>query len=192
MGVDVKFGGQPMEVLIGGLDRETQVREPDILYALNRQKTRILERTARGVDINGQAFVPYSSKGPYYYYPGKASKGRGAAAGRTAKKLGGQRTRLGVKFASYGDFKRSLGRGAVDLLGPSAPHMLQAIVVKTEGRNSGVIGIYGPEADRAEGHNTGGGHLPKREFFGASDSDLDMIGADIKALMEVRLNGFTQ
>lgn len=186
MDIIVAFGGQPVEILAKNIEK-SGVRSSDIRYALERQKTRILERTARGVDINEAAFKPYSEKGPFYYYPGRLSKNRRAAAGRVAKKTGGARTRVGVKYKSYGDFKRSLGRSFVDLLGPSAPHMLQSILVKA-GDTEGTIGIYGPEADRAEGHNTGAGHLPQREFFGASVKDEEMIGNDIETLLGARIN----
>jgi hypothetical protein len=35
--------------------------ESALLYALERQKTRILQRTAAGVDADGNAFTPYSA-----------------------------------------------------------------------------------------------------------------------------------
>ncbi len=163
----------------------------DLEYALQRQKTRILSRTARGVDAEGRAFAPYSTKGPYYHYPGKGSKGRRAAAGRFAKKTGGTRTRVGVRFESYADFKRSLGRSVVDLLGPRAPHMLQAVVVRTRATSSGdvdgTIGVYGPEAARAEGHNLGTRTLPKREWFSVGRGEDEAIMRDVEALVYARV-----
>lgn len=189
--VTLTFGGAPMELLTSLLSGAVHMTAADMRYTLERQKTRILERTARGVDINGAPFAPYSNKGPYYYYPGRASKNRSGAASRVAKKTGGKKTPLGVKFTSYGDFKRSLGRSAVDLMGPTAPHMLQAIVV-TASADEGKIGIYGPEADRAEGHNVGGGHLPRREFFGASAEDERLMALDAEELMATRLKDIIQ
>ena len=201
----------------------------DALYAAQRQRTRILERTERGVDVNGAAFAPYSENGPYYYYPnpgrrsvgpigkGQYEKKQKAAVRRLLKittdvsttraeylggtSVGGVPTKsgLGIRFESYADFKRSLGRAGVDLLGPRAPHMLQAIIVATDAGTGGNltdedvglgsrtspaklirIGIYGTEADRASGHNQGTSRLPKRYFFGASDQDIQDIGADIQ------------
>jgi len=203
MPIIFSFGNQPVSALTNQLDKAGRVTAADMLYALNRQKTRILDRTAHGQDINGSAFAPYSTKGPYYYYPGAAGrsrmfriafqKQRGGAARRFAKKVGAQRTRLGVKFASYAAFKQSLGRSVVDLMGASAPHMLQALVVQVGGTGAtpvtqGTIGIYGDAADRAEGHNTGAGHLPKREFFGFGSKDEDLISADIESLMSARMS----
>jgi hypothetical protein len=43
--------------------------EADVLYAAGRQRERIVDRTYRGVDVNGNPFEPYSRNGPYYYYP---------------------------------------------------------------------------------------------------------------------------
>lgn len=50
----------------------------DALYAGQRQRTRILQRTAQGVDVDGRKFAPYSENGPYYYNP----NGRLSAASR--------------------------------------------------------------------------------------------------------------
>ncbi len=189
MPLTVSYGGGTLSALADRLDREIKLTEADFLYAGNRQKARILNRTQAGVDINSTAFAPYSTKGPYYWYPGRGQgdKRRRSAAGRAAKKVGGTRTRLGVKFASYADFKSQLGRGTVDLTGPSAPHMLQAIVV--QGRPDGfLVGIYGNEADRAEGHNIGFGRLPKREFFGFGPQDEAAILVDLEKFIAMRLD----
>lgn len=197
-------GDEPVEVVIRAIEEAGRVTVGDVLYALNRQKSRIIERTARGVDVEGNPFKPYSENGPYYWYPGKNAKNRGAARARAYRLLGGdgaglRKTKLGVKFASYGAFKRSLGRGGiVDLMGARAPHMMQAIVVRSganEGQDTtnetptdgGSIGIYGIEAERAEGHNVGAGHLPRREFFAFSSDDEDKVGADILRRVEIRL-----
>ena len=195
MPITVQVSGKSIDQLADRLAHVGEVTSEDILYALDRQKTRIIDRTLKGHDVSGNAFAPYSTKGPYYYYanPGvggrRSAKSRSASAARYAKKLGGTRTRLGVKFDSYAAFKASLGRGGiVDLLGVSAPHMLQSIVTKTTGSMSGEIGIYGPEADRAEGHNLGTRHLPKREFFGVSSEEEKLMAEDIERLMSARMS----
>jgi hypothetical protein len=66
--------------------------------------------------------------------------------------------------------------------------MMQSIVVKTESATAGTIGIYGPEADRATGHNTGHGHLPKREFFGWGAGDEAAMMKDLETIMSARLD----
>lgn len=187
MPLEVRFSGRVPEQFAKDYEKAATVTEADMLYVLNRQKSRILERTQRGVDINGSPFAPYSRRGPFYYYPGKAAKSRSGAAGRFQRKVGGTRTRLGVKFASYADFKASLGRGVVDLTGPNAPHMLQAIVVRARGAAEGIIGIYGSEADRAEGHNTGTGRLPRREFFGFGPADEAAANKDLEMILSTRI-----
>lgn len=193
MPLEVRFSGRTPEQFAKDYEKAATVTEADMLYVLNRQKSRILDRTQNGLDINGTPFAPYSRRGPYYYYPGgavgrkMADKSRKGAASRFARKVGGVRTRVGVKFASYADFKASMGRGVVDLTGPRAPHMLQAIVVKATS-TGGVIGIYGSEADRAEGHNIGAGRLPKREFFGFGAGDEDAANKDLETILSTRIS----
>lgn len=190
----------------------------DLLFAGNNQRSRILERTGRGVDYQGNPFAGYSTKGPYYYTPfsgGAAGtpKQHKAAAGRFLKKIGGgtpaarSRTGRSVKFPSYDAFKRAIGRTGVDLRGPRAPHMLQAVVLLSGGiqvtgsqqastaprtrmqrETRLVMAIYGEEAARAEGHNEGTSRLPKRRFFDASDSDLDRMLEDVYNRMVARLS----
>lgn len=169
----------------------------EVLFALERQKTRILERTARGVDFENRPFAPYSTKGPYYYTPSSAGKGdhadhtrRMRSRDRFAKKLGISKPTVkgfAIRFDSYAAFKSALGRaGGVDLTGVSAPHMLQAIIAKVTGDGgsgefSGTLGIYGDEALRASGHNQGNPArgLPQRRFFDSSKQDIEDFYADL-------------
>jgi hypothetical protein len=170
-----------------------RVNEVDLLYAGQRQVERILDRTAQGKDSDNSPFTPYKrSKRPYYYYPTSASgmpRDRIAITKRYFNRMGGgtmTRSGLGVRFDSYGDMKRALGRAGVDLMGVRAPHMLQALVASVEG-NTIWIGIYGAEAARAEGHNEGTMTLPRRHFLDVNSEDVRLIGEDIAALMGQRL-----
>lgn len=226
-------GKSPMEFILE-LAKDALPTEGDAIYAAQRQRSRILERTANGVDVDGAPFEPYSTKGPYYYYPNKVGRNKAsvkrnkAAVSRLLKRLagvsefreeqdiaggsGGTKTRggEGIRFDSYADFKRSLGRLGVDLRGPRAPHMLQAIAVgtgiertvgddQTLGLNERpepavvvVIGIYGEEAGRATGHNTGENPRWKsrhqRRFLGATDADLKAMSDDIGMRIAMRLS----
>jgi hypothetical protein len=159
-------------------------------------KTDMLEKTARGVDFEERPFAPYSTKGPYYYYP----NGRIGAKGQSLKLAQGAAKRLqkkinagevtaggGIKFASYAEFKKALGRTNVDLTGPRAPHMLQAIVRTTRGGLEVSLGIYGAEAARASGHNNGGKNLPQRKFFAVSAKDKENMR--LRLLKLVKENG---
>ncbi|WP_394766346.1 hypothetical protein [uncultured Paludibaculum sp.] len=108
-------------------------------------------------------------------------------------KIGGNqflRTRFGIKFASYAAFKQSLGRSVVDLYGPRAPHMLQALTVRVaEDRKGVILGIYGEAARRARGHQYGNAakHLPQRRFLGAMPEDrayaMRLLSAQIRGRM---------
>lgn len=244
-------GNQPGLVsYFDGIEKAAHPTVGDLLYAGQRERSRILARTARGIDADETAFAPYSTNGPYYYYPNKGSsaRGRAASAGALARKLGvaktgttgfgltkgasyskagtfthksqgawhnASRTRLGIKFSSYAAFKQFLGRGGVvDLRGIKAPHMLQAMIVKVGGitifnedgstsevqgelftgdssnnqlASEIIIGIYGDEAERAEGHNQGTRNLPRRHFLGASDRDKILILGDIARRVGMRM-----
>lgn len=74
-------GGSP-EVYIRELGKAATVRPEDCLMLGNHLKANVLDRTSRGVDVEGRAFASYSTKGPYYYYPTKLS-----ARGRRAKNV---------------------------------------------------------------------------------------------------------
>ena len=215
-------GTDPSQALLK-LRKNAQPTQGDVLYAGQRQRTRILERTAKGIDVDESPFAPYSDKGPYYYYPNGSvgnsrfsDKQMKSAAKRLYSKLGKgkpgdgkmtlTRSGKGLRFESYAAFKSWMGRSGVDLRGPRAPHMLQAIVVKAgrmmfgsygdtdvgltempEPADELVIGIYGDAAERATGHNEGGRHLPRRRFFGASASDMKQMARDIYDRIALRL-----
>jgi hypothetical protein len=222
-------GGDPSEFILR-VARDAQVTEGHVIYAAQRQRTRILERTLNGVDVDGNPFEPYSTNGPYYYYPNgrvgnkktgmKANKAAakriitriGVIESHTGKQINASLTKSsqGVKFESYAAFKAAIGRRGVDLMGPRAPHMLQAIAIGARfERRVGddialdlgdrptpatevVIGIYGDEAGRAEGHNTGVNprwrRNHKRHFFGASESDLQEMQNDIASRIMARVD----
>jgi hypothetical protein len=204
-------GGDPVR-LVMDIQRALEVTEDDIRESLEAQRTRILDRTAQGLDFEGKSFAPYSERGPYYHYPstqrGKLFAPRQqqldriwdnkttfraeyfkvlrASAKRLASKLGRNGATTpggGVRFDSYGEFKRSLGRPFVDLMGRSGNHMLRAMVVKVRSALEGSIGIYGQEAERASGHHEGNPRtgLPRRRFLGASTEDKRMITEELAA-----------
>lgn len=203
----------------------------EMIWAGERQRTRILERTARGVDYLNRPFAPYSTKRPHYWYPsggsirsglrrdttlsrGQVRSGQNiteqaaarlrdfqdslSQADRTSRRLFAKlrlsrrpgvatRTPIGIKFASYAAFKRSLGRGTVDLRGPHAPHMLQAITVSAMG-DTIKLEITGNAADRAHGHNEGTRTLPRRRFFDASVLEQVEMQDELWEMMQARLD----
>lgn len=218
MGSEVllKYGertGDQVVELFSDIEKSAMVTVGDLLYAGQRQKSRILQRTSQGLDWQGTAFAPYSLSGPIYYYP-SAKGNRKAAAQRVARKLGvsrqgseaAKRTGLGIKFSSYAALKAAFGRSGVDLRGISGPHMLQALVARVNGILSQeedgssprydrttasdpviVLGVYGDEAERASGHQTGTKHLPQRKFLGANAKDQSQMIQDIVERVRFRL-----
>lgn len=200
-------GGKNLQQVAWEIERLGDLTEAQHLFAINRQKERILLRTSQGRDMNGSPFHPYSTKGPYYYYPSKVGRhskqsafgfriklehtAAKASASRFIKKVGsGTRTSGGgVKFASYAAFKASLGRSTVDLFGARAPHMLQAIVATAQ-RNGAMLSIGGPEADRASGLHYGvpSRKLKPRAFFGIGRIEEDLIVKDLEKFVQVKIN----
>lgn len=206
-------GSDPVRSIIRLRDA-AKVTIGDALYAGQRQRSRILERTARHIDAEGRPFAQYSSKRPYYYYPtgkvrraGLSIKQRQAQSGRMARQLGAAKTRLGIKFpGGYREFKlQGLGRSGVDLRGPRQPHMLASMLLKVgavtdrgglalasvgaygQPANEIRLGFYGEEAIRAKGNNEGAGRLPRRRFFAASRQDIQFMQQDIGSRIAARI-----
>ena len=193
-----------------------QPTEGDIKYALGRHAQRVQERTANGIDYQGSAFAPYSTRGPYYHDPSRESrfagyttlKMRRNVAQHHARFYGGvhKRGTTTVKYESYAAFKAARGVGAVDLGGMEGS-LLPAIRIRVgdemgvdEAANVGLesfpqpasegsFGIYDePMARIAEGHNNGiPGRLPQRMFIGVSDEDAARIVSDINLRILERL-----
>jgi len=176
-------GGDPVRVVAAHVDALLPT-EADVLAICEWKRARVVSLTGQGRDYLGRPFAPYSTRAPYTWYPHghgtKSPKQRAAAAKRFAKKLGAGSVTAsgGVRFESYAAFKRALGRSGVDLTGPSAPHMLQALVSRVVGPLEGRIGIYSADkAEIAEYHTTGTARMPQRRFLGTAPEDVRiMIG----------------
>jgi hypothetical protein len=136
--------------------RLSTITAGDLLYIGQFFRARILERTSKGVDVNGAPFTPYSTRGPYYFYPNANSAGsvRGylapsdkgiladvqharstAAKNRFAKTGGiGKRTPYGIRYDSYAAAKAAHGDSTVNLFGMTQhTHMLNTMMVRAGG-----------------------------------------------------------
>lgn len=210
-------GGGSMRDYIIRLKRGAKATTEDALTLALRGVSMILALTEQGKDYTGKPFAPYSTKGPVYVYPnsaGKAGSKRQAAAQRFAKKLGAEnsfsRSRIGLKFDSYADYKRSLGRSTVDLSGPKN-RMLRAIKVRCNGTEleqrakpgfnqtpatEFTIGIWDEAlavigAAHNSGAKTGRGHkvtLPKRRFLDLSRASMLELERMLVAMQTGRLD----
>lgn len=134
-----------------------------------------------------------------------------ARAGKTTADTSPHLSRSGRSICfpgGYKQFKQYLGRAGIDLTGPRAPHMLQALTVRagqmeldgnvhSVGRNEHTdpadtvaLGIYDPEmAKRATAHQTGSNRrVPQRRFLGATDADahecLELYGERVRGRMK--------
>lgn len=198
-------GSSPLNYFLQ-IENSVRPTDADMLAIGNQWRTHIVERTLAGNDADNSPFAPYSEKSKYYFNPSnKAGRGRvpiekqKAAAKRLFKKVQKgnpdqtphlSRTGRSIVFASYGAFKRWLGRTNVDLFGPQGgSHMLQSIYVRSDGNDSVTLGIYGEPAARASGHNEGIlGRLPQRRFFGADEEMMTGAKTLLSTSIRARLN----
>lgn len=107
-GIQFSGGGDPKRI-IQRWRKAAQPTAGDALYASQRQRSRILERTGRGVSVEGSAFPRYSTKGTYYYNPnGRLNRGsrstvspkqQQSAVKRAFRKIVGESNRRKFEFA---------------------------------------------------------------------------------------------
>lgn len=179
-------GGDPLTYTLQ-LARVGRPTAGDVVYAAGRQKTRILQRSQRGVDVNGSPFVAYSPK----YAKFREKKGRNA-------------TPVDLTFTGLMNKSMTVTVGGLQSIsGGDAPV------------NDFALGFYGDEAVRARAHNEGATirtrkgsgrgikntessqrrsensketfTMPKRHFFDANEQDLQQMQADIGAHIQARL-----
>lgn len=147
--------------------------EGDILYAMQRLRTRILERTAKGVDVEGRPFAPYSKK-----YAKKRDK-----SGRNVTPVDltwSGRMRNSIQIAA--DTLRFPPGTSEERIGPRDFKQRAS-----EGR----VGIYDPEnaakASGMQGDERAKG-MPERRFLASSDADNIEVAEDIRDRMLVRIH----
>lgn len=196
-GLSIRSTGEPILVTI---DKKLKMSKAEALLIASLQRTRILERLDKGVDVDGKKFVEYSTA-PFYHTVRTAGRGAARAAHlvRATKRLYNRlttkqernksgaprisRTGKSIFFpGGYRQYKEWLGRrpGLVDLT--ESAKMRQAIQMKAtqDATSTGVrMGVYGDElGTRAAAHNTGSG-VPKRHWFDVSRRDIREMRQDI-------------
>lgn len=152
-------------------------------------RERNLERTAQGVDAEGNEFVPYSTKGPYYFNPAPNATDheRRRAIESFARRHPGKgevsSERHTIKFESYAAFKEATrGDALVDLTYPiGAEHMLQDMSVWESGVHQVSVGFkLGTRAAQIALEHIRGlaaRHLPVRRMLGVGPGDRETVYA---------------
>ncbi len=137
--------------------------EGDILFAMQRQRTRIVQRMDRGIDADGQPFAPYSPA-----YAKKRDK-----SGRNVSP---------VDLTWSGRMRNSMQVSADNFrLGPGASEERIGLKDFKSKARQGRVGIYDPEnAAKAEGHNEGTAKLPRRHFLDSSPEDNRNVALDLE------------
>jgi hypothetical protein len=147
-------GGQDPITVAHNLELAFVPTQGDILLAGQILRSRIVQRTQNGVDVNGAPFAAYSTNGPYYFYPDRDVAGAKSRAerlttvGNRFRETGKQGVRttvavkgkdkrragVGIRYDSYAAAKSAHGRSNVDLFGMvQHPHMMNAMIVKAGG-----------------------------------------------------------
>lgn len=146
LGVDISIDDE----IIRQFDKLSNDLTDSINFGILGEKGRslIIERTLAGVDVDGVQFVPYSKD----YLQFKQERGGKHFSGKVDLNLDG--------------------------------NMLAAISSRSDKDSSEIFFIYDPKDNedddqtKARKHNQGfkPTNLPKREFFGLSDLDSDILG----------------
>jgi len=185
MGLTVTGLREVIDFLVKG---DLMPNERELRDAMQAQKQRILDRTEHSIDATGRAFAPYANKHPFYWYPQKGLKNPKATIRLVHNRTGktGQRTKTGIRYASYAAFKASLGAYQPDLRGPKSPHMMDQMRVDAR-KDEASLTISGEKGDIASYHMDGTNRMPARPFFGFSDDDADTIALFLENALADRI-----
>ena len=192
--------------------RLTGVTEGDGISAAALSNEYIINNTVAGVDYQGNAFTPYSTRSPYYHTPtssGESRKYRMATALHFSRYYGGDRKRGGisVRYDNYAAYVLAVRGSSVVDLGGKEGRVLNAIEARCgsitstgadavnwpldsnmEPAQEYTQGIYQePNASIAAAHNFGDGHVPQREFFNESDQTTERITEHIAGRIRQRV-----
>jgi hypothetical protein len=157
--------------------------EGDLLYALQRQRTRILKRTADGVDVDGASFEPYSPN----YAKSKAKFGRSGTVdlrGRNAPNMLQAIVATAGTLVDDGDSNITATEGTLAFYDERAAMLAQ---VHNEGAT--IRTRQGTGKGKAKKGGASSFEMPRRHFFGASDKDRNEMENDIGARSEMRNRG---
>jgi hypothetical protein len=142
----------------------------DVLYAFERERSRILKRTASGVDAEGATFkaysVPYAKRKAKYRDPGTVDlRGRNAPHMLQAMLVQGDEN--GGTIGFYDERAAMLAR----------VHNEGATIRTRLGKGKGKAKKGGASSFR----------MPRRHFFDATPEDLRAMEQDIGSRIEARL-----
>jgi phage gpG-like protein len=149
---------------------------------MQQVRSNTINRMNAGVDINQEAFAPYSEKGPWYQKVGGGTDKRKKTNAKAFLRRIGVKQNLeiyvtaggSIRWPSYAAYKAYKGQSTPNLL--ESGQLQQAVVVAVQETPDGfeaTIGVYGEPAIRGQGHNEGveTSKLPQRKFFGFNDQD---------------------
>ena len=142
----------------------------DALFAGHLLRSRIYQRTASGVDAEGNQFASYSPKYEHrkLAFLGSASPVNLFGPANHPHMMNMMMVRCGGTLLSPDDSPPG------DTEFPLKTHLFH-------------LGFYGEEATRAQAHNEGTERLPRRHFFAATPEDVDLMGFAIRERIYSRM-----
>jgi hypothetical protein len=174
-------GGQDPVSAIKKLVVDALPTEGDGLYAVQRQRSRILKRTAAGVDADRNTFQPYSAA-----YAKKKAKYRDPGTvdlrGRNAPHM------LQAMLVSSGGLQESGESGQpVQELTIGFYDERAAMLARVHNEGLTVPTRLGKGKGKKKKGGVANFRMPKREFFKATDEDVQAMEHDIGSRIEARL-----
>ena len=145
--------------------------EGDALYAGQVLRSRIVQRTQSGVDVEGAPFAEYS--------PGYRKQ--------KIKKLDSASPVNLFGFEQHPHMMNAMVVLTEGLRLEGGESAAENAGANLEPAQYVEIGFYGEEAERAKIHNEGTGKMPQRRFFDATQEDLDLMSLAIEERQEARM-----
>jgi hypothetical protein len=156
--------------------------EGDLLYALQRQRTRILQRTAAGVDVDGTPFQAYSAG----YAKSKSKYGRGGSVdlrGRNAPNMLQAIVATSGSLTDQGDSNTRAVSGSLEFYDQRA-----ALLAEVHNQGATIRSRQGTGKGKRKPKPGGAAsfEMPRRHFFDASRQDLTDMENDMGQRSEMR------
>jgi hypothetical protein len=158
--------------------------EGDLLYALQRQRTRILKRTAAGVDADGASFAAYSPG----YAKKKSAYGRSGVdlRGRNAPNMLQAIVATSGSLTDDGDSNTQALNGSLGFYDERA-----ALLAEVHNEGATIRSRQGTGKGKGKAKKNGAATfaMPRRHFFDATDEDRHEMENDMGTRSEMRMQG---
>lgn len=176
----------------GGGDPSSEVRTylnkahptvADAVYAVERQKSRILLRSQRGQDVNGASFAAYS---PAYAKAKQRKYGSSSPVNLQARNKMFQSLQVTVGGVTASG---SASTAQVEEFALGFYNEEQAVKARIHNEGGSIKTRLGTGKGKPKKNGKSEARMPRRHFFDASASDLQAMQNDMGARIDARLRG---